>query len=47
MSVADVCSFDSSLPKSEWSKQWLGMTEAQVKEALNPDSTCYFPNGKV
>ena len=46
MSVADVCTFDSSLPKSEWSKQWLGMTEAQVKEALNPDSTCYFPKRK-
>ncbi len=43
ISVADVYTFDSSMPKSEWNKQWLEMSRAQVEEALNPDSDKYYP----
>lgn len=43
LSVADVYTFDSSLPKEKWLDQWLMMTHDQVKEAMNPDSKLYYP----
>ena len=43
LSVADVYTFDSSLPKEKWLDQWLMMTHKQVKEAMNPDSKLYYP----
>lgn len=43
LSVADCYSFDSNLPKEQWSKQWHMMTHSQVKEAMNPESTLYYP----
>jgi len=43
MSVSDVFSFDDSIPKSEWTKQWLNMTRSHVDEAENPDSKAYYP----
>lgn len=46
LSVADCYSFDSKLPKSDWSKQWKEMTHAQVKEAMNKESQLYFPKRK-
>ena len=38
MSVADVYTFDSSMPRSEWHKQWLEMSQEQVDEAMDPSS---------
>ncbi|WP_086350612.1 glycoside hydrolase family 1 protein [Candidatus Enterococcus clewellii] len=43
LSVSDVYTFDSSLPKEQWTDQWHMMTHAQVKEAMNPQSTKYYP----
>lgn len=43
LSVADCYSFDPTLPKEHWSDQWKRMTVAQVKEAMDPASTKYFP----
>lgn len=43
LSVSDVYTFDSSLPKEKWTDQWHMMTHAQVKEAMNPQSTKYYP----
>ncbi len=43
ISVADVYTFDSSMPKSEWNRKWLEMSREQVEEALNPDSDKYYP----
>ena len=43
MSVADCYSFDSSLPKEQWSAQWHRMTREQVREAMNPNSNRYYP----
>jgi 6-phospho-beta-glucosidase len=43
LSVSDVYTFDSSRPRSEWTKQWLGMTHQQVEEAQNPNSTAFYP----
>ncbi len=41
--MADCYSFDPTLPKEHWSDQWKRMTVAQVQEAMNPDSTKFFP----
>lgn len=43
LSVADVYSFDSSLPKENWGDLWKNMTYKQIEEAKNPDSSLYFP----
>lgn len=43
LSVSDVYTFDNQLPKSEWTKQWLGMTHEQVNEAQKKDSTAFYP----
>ena len=43
LSVADCYSFDPTLPKEHWSDQWKRMTVAQVKEAMDPASTKFFP----
>lgn len=43
LSVSDVYTFDSQLPKEQWTDQWHMMTHAQVKEAVNPQSTKYYP----
>lgn len=43
LSVSDVYTFDSKMPKDTWTKQWLGMTHAQVEEAMNPNSKKYYP----
>lgn len=43
LSVADCYSFDSKLPREQWSAQWHKMTHEQVKEAMNPKSKKYYP----
>jgi len=43
LSVADVFSFDSNLPKEKWIAQWKGMTHEQVKNAQDPASEKYYP----
>lgn len=43
LSVADVYTFDSNMPKESWTDQWHEMTHAQVEEALNPESKKYYP----
>lgn len=43
LSVSDVYTFDGSLPKDQWTQQWLGMTHQQIAEAQNPKSTKYYP----
>lgn len=43
LSVSDVYTFDSSLPKSKWTEQWLGMTHQQVRLAQDPDSKKFYP----
>lgn len=43
MSVADVYTFDSTVPKEHWSDQWRRMTHAQVEEAKNKNSQKYYP----
>lgn len=43
LSVADVYSFDSSKPKTEWLDQWMMMTHDQVREAMDPSSEKYYP----
>ncbi|QIO86245.1 glycoside hydrolase family 1 protein [Pediococcus acidilactici] len=43
LSVSDVYTFDSNRPKSEWTKQWLGMTHEQVAQAQDPNSKRFYP----
>lgn len=43
LSVSDVYTFSSKTPRERWQDQWLRMTHQQVREALNPDSTLYYP----
>ena len=43
LSVSDVYTFDSSLPKESWTDQWHLMTHAQVAEAMNSESKKYYP----
>lgn len=43
LSVADVYSFDSSLPKESWGDLWKRMTYKQISEAKNPNSSLFFP----
>ncbi|MCM3729878.1 glycoside hydrolase family 1 protein [Neobacillus cucumis] len=43
LSLADVYTFDESIPKEHWSDQWHLMTHKQIEEAQNPDSDKYYP----
>ncbi len=43
LSVSDVYIFDDKAPKETWSDQWFMMTHAQVQEAMDPNSTKYYP----
>ena len=43
LSVSDVYIFDDKAPKETWSNQWFMMTHDQVKEAMDPNSTKYYP----
>ncbi len=38
LSVSDVYTFDSDLPKEKWTDQWHMMTHQQVKAAQDPNS---------
>lgn len=43
LSVADVYTFDGSIPKERWTDQWHMMTHKQVEEAQDPSSQKYYP----
>ncbi|HBL2599970.1 TPA: glycoside hydrolase family 1 protein, partial [Enterococcus faecium] len=43
LSVSDVYTFDSDLPKEKWTDQWHMMTHQQVKAAQDPNSKYYYP----
>jgi 6-phospho-beta-glucosidase len=43
LSVADVYTFDESIPKERWTDQWHMMTHKQVEEAQDPSSPKYYP----
>ncbi|KOS01994.1 MULTISPECIES: glycoside hydrolase family 1 protein [Paenibacillus] len=43
LSISDVFTFDPALDKRHWLDQWHMMTHAQVKEALDPNSTKNYP----
>ncbi|MHC5374103.1 glycoside hydrolase family 1 protein [Enterococcus sp. LJL120] len=43
LSVSDVYTFDSTLPKEHWTDQWHLMTHQQVAEAQDPHSKKYYP----
>lgn len=43
ISVSDVYTFDSTLPKECWSDSWIMMTHDQIREAMNPESKKYYP----
>ncbi|MCM3601048.1 6-phospho-beta-glucosidase [Robertmurraya korlensis] len=43
LSVADVYTFDGSIPKERWTDQWHMMTQKQVEEAQDPSSQKYYP----
>lgn len=43
LSVADVYTFDGSMPKERWTDQWHMMTHKQVEEAQDPSSQKHYP----
>lgn len=43
LSVSDVYTFDSRLPREQWTDQWHLMTHQQVEEAQDPKSKKYYP----
>lgn len=43
LSLSDVYYYDSALPKENLTNQWHTMKHDQVKEALDPNSTRYYP----